>query len=130
MKIIRLLLFAMIFLIGCEKISTDYRNKYTGNWFFSTEKIKFSGIDNNTSFSEHDTVFYTGKIGCTAKNGINIRYTESDSITLSINESGEIFGFPTQYCSGEFKGITEINLYLRWGGLGGNLTHIVKGSRK
>lgn len=131
MKITKFILFALILLIGCEKVSTDYRDKYLGNWFFSIEKIKFSGIDSSSNFSEHDTVFYTGKISYGGgKNEINIQYTESESITLTTDESGKISGFPNHYCRGEFEGVNKINLYLRRGGLGGYLTHIVEGVKK
>ena len=61
------------------------------------------------------------------KRGFNI---ESEDIILVVSESGEMSGFPTQYCSGDFEGESKIQLYLRWGGFRGNITHIVDGVKK
>lgn len=126
---IGLILSALVIFFSCEKESKDYRDKYTGNWDFTVELTKVN-IDSIGQY-EQDSVLYSGKIikGNT-ENEINIQYAESENIILVVGEFGEMSGFPTQYCSGNFEGESKIHLYLRWGGLGGNITHIVDGVKK
>ncbi len=127
--ILSILISVLILVFSCEKENKDYRDNYTGNWDFTVELTEFN-IDSIGHYSQ-DSVFYSGKISIgSAENDIKIQYTESEYITLIIDKSGEISGFPTQYCSGEFENENKLHLYLRWGGLGGNITHIVDGVKK
>ncbi|MCK9291302.1 MAG: hypothetical protein WCR58_03035 [Bacteroidales bacterium] len=125
-----IILFSVVMLmLGCGKEQKDYRNSYIGNWDFTVELTEFN-IDSIGYYSQ-DSVLYSGKIRIgSIENEINIQYAESDSITLIINKSGKISGFPTQYCSGEFEGKLKLHLYLRWGGIGGGIIHTIDGVKK
>ncbi len=119
----------LIFFTCCKKESKDFRDKYTGNWDFVVEVTKLN-IDSIGQY-ERDTIYYLGKISNgNADNELNIQYSKDSLIVLNIIESGELSIFPTQYSNGEFEGESKIHLYLRWGGLGGNTTHVIDGVKK
>ena len=114
----------LLFLINCKKESRDFRAKYVGNWYFVTE---FRTFDMGDSTLIVDTVRYLGSIYTEGSDAINIHYTDSTSVTLNIDCSGNLSGFPTQYSGGEFSGDSKIHMYLRWGGLGGGTIHAIDG---
>ena len=126
MKKYGIILAGLIFFSCCKK--EDFRDNYIGNWDFVVDASKLN-IDSVGQY-ERDTIYYTGRIekGC-ADDELNIQYTKDNSIILKIDESGTLSGFPSQYSSGKFEGESNIHLYLRWGGLGGNITHIIDGSK-
>ncbi len=113
---------------GCQRELVDYRNKYVGNWIFNVE-IKEVNTDSIGCFS-FDTVCFDGVI-CFGDepNEILIHYTEENKVQLIVDEEGVLSGFPTHYCEGEFENDNNVYLYLRWGGLGGGITHTVKGEK-
>lgn len=112
-------------LCGCEKKPFDCRNKYIGKWKFHVVIDEFN-ITPGTTF--HDEVDYNGKISYgDVDDEILIRYTENHSVTLKVNEDEELTGFPTHYCSGEMTGKKDIRIYLRYGGLGGGISHNIRG---
>jgi len=127
-KLLSLLIFFAL-VSSCEKETIDFRNKYVGSWNYTVTILKhnFDSIRQ----SEKDTIYYLGKISSgIAGNELIIRYTNSDSIILNIDELGLLSGFPNHYCSGEFEGGNNIHLFLRWGGLGGFLVHTIDGTKK
>lgn len=48
---------------------------------------------------------------------------------LTIDKENILSNFPSHYCNGKFDGNGKIHLYLRWGGLGGGVTHTVDGEK-
>lgn len=123
-----IILTALSLFICCKK--ENYRDKYIGNWDFVVIVSKHN-IDSIGQYEE-DTIYYLGQISYgNTENEINIQYTKDNSIILNIDESGALSGFPSpQYSSGKFDGFDKIHLYLRWGGLGGSLTHSINGVKK
>lgn len=109
-----------------SEVSTDYREKYAGNWDFTVYTRQFP-LD---SIFESDTIYYLGNISLENSNQIKIQYTEDNSIVLDVDESGNLSGFPTHYSNGEFTGNTNLYLYLRWGGLGEGTIHTVNGIKQ
>ncbi|MBE6343979.1 MAG: hypothetical protein E7065_11440 [Lentimicrobiaceae bacterium] len=127
-SLVRIFTFlSVLFLLASCK--NDIRNKYVGDWQFVVEMKKIN-TDSIGQFCQ-DTVCYIGEI-CKTSNDkeIEIRYTEEHSISLYLDELGKLYGFPTTYCNGKFDNENKIYLYLRWGGLGGNVTHVINGTRK
>lgn len=123
----------MLLLPNCKKeskkaeVSTDYRDKYVGTWDFTVYTRQFNMLD---SIVELDTIYYLGNISLENTDQIKIQYTQDDSVVLNIDDTGNLSGFPTQYCSGEFLNDSQINLSMRWGGLGGGTNHTVNGIRQ
>ena len=126
-KLTSLLIFlALTIAFSCSKDSDDYREDYTGSWSFNILKTKVN-ID-SIGQMELDTLKYEGKITKgNADNEITIQYTGNHKITLIIDESGSLSGFPTHYCNGAFESKDKMQLYLRWGGWGGFEAHEIEG---
>jgi len=123
-----IIILGLLIVIGCEKEPFDYRNKYTGDWNFKVERTEIN--TDSIGYYYHDSLTYEGQIKYGNNDDeIKIEYSGDNSIILKIDKEGVLSGFPTYYCSGEFIGNDKISLYLRWGGLGGGITHIVDGVR-
>jgi hypothetical protein len=126
---ISLSLLLLITLLSCEKQSLDYREAIMGKWVFSIERTEFN--TDSIGYYFHDSLGYNGQINLgSRKDEIIISYTTENSITLLIDPDYGLSGFPTRYCSGSFEGMDRLNLYLRWGGLGGGITHVVEGMKE
>lgn len=122
-----ILVFGFLF-SNCEKEKADYRGNYTGNWEFKVNRIEVN--TDSIGFYKNDSLVFAGTIkNANSKNEITIQYTKDNVITLGINETGELSNFPTSYCGGEFQGTTNLDIYLRWGGQGGGITHSIKGKK-
>ena len=118
----------LVLITSCEKDESDYRNKYVGIWKFHVEKSSFNMGD---SSSYNDTIIYQGKLEHGEfENEIFIKYTDTDSLIFEIDKNGMFSELPTHYCSGEFIRLDSVHLFLRWGGLGGAMTHIVNGIKE
>lgn len=116
------------FFYGCQRELADYRSRFTGKWAFIVE-INVVNTDSIGCYAS-DTVCFDGVISSGDKpNEILIHYTEENKVQLIVDEEGVLSGFPTHYCAGEFESDNKVHLYLRWGGLGGGITHIVKGEK-
>lgn len=118
----------VIFFISCKK-EKDFRDKYIGEWNFNAE-ISEHNTD-SIGYIYHDSLTYAGTITHgVSKNDIVIKYINDKSVTLSLNEDGKLSNFPTQYCNGNFESGNKIYLYLRWGGIGGGITHKIRGVKR
>ena len=123
-----LIVILLISLFACEKQSPDYREALSGKWLFSVERTEIN--TDSVGYYFRDSVFCIGQIIPGFRDDeIIIDYTDEYSITLRIDHDYNLSGFPTHYCSGSFEGMEMLNLYLRWGGLGGGVTHVVKGTK-
>lgn len=120
----------MLLLQNCKDNSekaTDIRSNYVGEWDFTVCRTTFI-MD---SIAEFDTINYIGGISAIGTDQIDINYTECDTVSLHIDGSGNLSGFPSpQYSCGEFTSDNTIHLYLRWGGLGGGKIHVVDGMKR
>lgn len=127
MKVIVIVTGIVFLFLGCEKESIDYRDKYCGEWYFTTIIRSFS-MENESS--SHDTIYYDGLIWYENKDSIIIEYRENRVLEFEINDSGEIFidrYYPTH---GEFIDENNVNFNLYSGGLGGGTGESVSGIRK
>jgi hypothetical protein len=123
------LLIVSIIVFSCEKELFDYRNKFLGEWEFKVERTEFN--TDSVGYYHHDSLTYLGKIKYgNGDDDLLIQYSSDNSIILKIDKDDKLSDFPTHYCSGEFDGKNKLHLYLRWGGLGGGITHIVDGEKK
>jgi hypothetical protein len=115
------------FFAGCEK-DTDYRDKYAGNWNYNVEvtKVNIDSIGHSETYNYN----YAGEIELYQAGGLQFIYGQNDSVILSIDETGELSNFPTQYCSGKFTGSDSLYLFLRWGGLGGYVQNVIIGTKQ
>ena len=126
-RIVSLCILAVVcsLFVSCKK---NPAKKYEGDWGFVVDRSKLN-VDSIGQY-ERDTVWYSGKISRGDETGlIVIQYLENTSIKLKIDESGTISEFPSQYSNGKFEDENNIHLYLRYGGLGGNITHIIDGTK-
>ena len=113
--------------ISCNKKPFDYRNKYIGEWNFS---IEYSSFNMGNSPSIYDLVEYLGEITYGEEdNNVIIKYSKNNSVTLTIDKNGIFYDLPTRYCNGTIVS-DNIDLYLRWGGLGGGTSHKITGYKK
>ena len=118
----------LTFIFSCKKEDTDYRDVYLGIWNFNVERTLFY---TDSLYIYHDSVYYEGEIVYgELDNEILIKYTNENSITLTIGQDGELSDFPTNYCSGEFVTIDSLHLFLAWGGLTKGTTHMIEGLKK
>ncbi len=130
MRILKLVLGTAIIiatLFGCSKYR--YRNDYTGKWTFYVEKSSFNydGAEGST----YEEFAYNGEIKTEGSDDkIKIFYAPDVSIVVKLGEDGNLDDLPNHYCSGNFKDTNELHLYIRYGGLGGNLSYSVNGKKK
>ena len=111
---------------GCEKIPFDYRNKYCGDWNFTTEYQYF--MMDSGSF---DTVYiYDGRIWYNESGKINIEYRKDIILAFEINEQGEITSDAYYPVNGEFSDKNNLSFYRRTGGLGSGVRENVSGTKK
>lgn len=128
-KYIYWMLLAMIIIVSCKKKPFDYRNKFIDDWEFKVERTEFN--TDSVGYYHHDSITYSGQIKYGANDDeLLIEYSNNSSIVLKIDKENILSNFPTHYCSGSFNGTDKIHLYLRWGGLGGGVTHVVDGLKK
>lgn len=74
-------------IIGCKKSNSDARDKYIGNWAFTTYYSET--IDGN--YIKADTIFYNGVIEYgEGENELVIYNTESNVITVLIRNDGTL----------------------------------------
>ena len=95
-----LTIFSIVFL-SCKKeeidYRVDYRDAYLGNWKFNVDRTELN--TDSIGYYFQDTIYYEGKIIYgELDNQILIKYTNEDSITLTIGDGGELSDFPTHYC--------------------------------
>lgn len=123
-----LILFGLLVIASCKKKPFDHRNKFLGDWEFKVERTEFN--TDSTGYYYHDSLTYKGQIKYgSGEDDLLIEYLIDNSITLKIDNENILSEFPTHYCSGEFKENDILYLFLRWGGLGGGITHIVNGKK-
>jgi hypothetical protein len=128
-KQILLILFVSIFLYSCNLFQNDYREAYIGTYRFSVKITEFN--TDSVGYFFQDSIIYQGKISFGENdNDILIQYSTDNFITLTLEEDGQLSNLPTTYGSGEFVQTDSLNLYLRWGGLGGGTSHDIKGKKQ
>ncbi len=123
------LLFGLVIIISCKKKPFDYRNKFLGDWVFKVDRTEIN--TDSIGYYYHDSLTFLGQIKYgSGDNDLLIEYSGDNSITLIIDKDDKLSDFPTQYCSGQFDENNTIHLFLRWGGLGGGVTHVIDGEKK
>ncbi|MGV6861311.1 MAG: hypothetical protein ACWA41_06040 [Putridiphycobacter sp.] len=123
------LLLGLVIIVSCTKKPFDYRNKFLGDWEFKVDRKEFN--TDSIGYHYHDSLTFLGQIKYgSGDNDLLIEYSGDNSITLKIDKEDELSDFPTLYCNGQFDENDKIHLYLRWGGLGGGITHVVDGEKK
>ncbi len=127
MEIMIMLAFSCFF-NSCHRETADYRSKYTGNWNFIVEISEVN--TDSIGYFAFDTICFEGVIGLgDDPDGIFIQYTEDNTVVLTVNEDGKLSGFSSHYSTGEFISNNKVHLYLRKGGLGGGIIHVVNGDK-
>ena len=128
-KNIYYLFFIALSFACCKKENSDFRDKYIGEWDFNVKIVEFN--TDSIGYYHCDSLSYVGTITCSdSDNDIVIKYSNENSITLFLDENGELSNFPTYYCFGNFEGDNRIHIYLRWGGLGGGIRHEIDGVKR
>jgi hypothetical protein len=118
----------LIITLSCEKIKFDDRNDYLGDWTFTTKITEFN--TDSIGYLFQDTITYQGTIKYgNDKNELSIDYHNGTPLIVTLGENGKLENLPTHYCSGSFSNTSTLNIYLKWGGLGGGVTHQVYATR-
>lgn len=127
--LLAVLLVFVLSITSCKKALFDQRNKYLGDWQFKVYRSEYH-FDSIAHY-KLDTLYFSGKIvHASNPEEITIYYTQFNSITLKVYDYGNLDNFPTVYCSGKFFDTKNLNIYLRWGGLGGGTSHSISGRKK
>lgn len=117
-----------LLLISCKKTPLDKRNIYLGNWIFDVHYYSFT-ISDGEIFNYTET--YDGKIQYgKEKLSLLIQYAADKEVDLVVDDDGNLTGFSSHYSTGSFKDKYTLDIFLRWGGLGGSTTHTIKGIKK
>ena len=128
-NLLSLLFFLCLIFVSCKKKPFDFRNKIIGDWEFRVNRSELN--TDSLGYHHQDLLTYQGNIKYgSEKDEITIEYTPENSITLKMDKEKQLSGFPTHYSGGHFIGTDSLYLYLRWGGLGGGITHIVEGKKQ
>jgi hypothetical protein len=116
------------FVISCKKTPLDKRNKYLGSWTFDVHYYSFT-ISDGEIYNYTET--YDGKIQYgKEKSSLLIKYAADREVDLVVDEDGKLSGFSSHYSSGSFKDKYTLDIFLRWGGMGGSSSHSIKGIKK
>jgi hypothetical protein len=138
--------FCFIIMISCDKESSDYRNKYTGNFTF-TVVSEFWQLNQIT---QYDTLIFDGSVRlyadgddlkdlsqmdftATDSKRVTIEFLQGQIITPEIEESGEFVeaGAYHYHHSGRFVNNDEVEFNVGGlGGLGGGINYYIKGRRR
>lgn len=126
-KTIIISLVSLLFISSCNK--DDHRDKYIGEWYF---KVKISEVNTDSIGYFFDTTYYyLGNIDyATSDNEIEINYSNNSSVSLEVDQNGELSNFPTHYCYGSFVRLDSIYIDFYWGGQGGGTSHIIAGNKQ
>jgi hypothetical protein len=119
----------LVLFSSCRIETIDYRDKYCGSWSntVEVEKHNYDSIGQD----ESDTISFIGSVSrASADSEINIQYLPGSSITLTIDDSGKLTGFPNAHGNGEFDGESVLHLGLGWGGLGGGMYLDLNGAKE
>lgn len=126
-------LIALITFLGssCSKETVNQsipKPSIVGTWLFDVHRYEVN--TDSIGFMLHDSISYQGNIKYkTIPDIVQICYTSEDSIVLNVDSVGVLSNFPTNYCSGQFFPNDSIYVYLKWGGLGGGITHEICGQK-
>ncbi|MBI2280286.1 MAG: hypothetical protein HYU68_06315 [Bacteroidetes bacterium] len=128
-NIISLITLITIISSGCSKETINQSSSNSiivENWLFDVHRYEVN--TDSIGYYYHDSITYQGTIKyAKPSNEIEIFYTNDNSIKLTVDSSGVLSNFPTNYCSGQFFPNDSIYVYLKWGGLGGGTTHVING---
>jgi hypothetical protein len=103
-----LLFLVLITSFSCEKVPFDYRNKYIGDYNFTTYYTEWSWA---TGMYTYDTTEYNGKtVYGTTKELLKIDYQNNKEIELFITRNGELYSIEFPSKVGEVRNDT-----LNWG---------------
>lgn len=131
MKSFLILFLVALLSVCCSKTSvnqTGSSDTFIGNWLFNVHR--YEANTDSIGFYSHDSITYLGNIKyITTPNLIQVNYTNQDSIILEVDSLGLLSNFPTSYCSGQIYSNDSIYIYLKWGGLGGGITHVINGNK-
>lgn len=123
--VISLLLLAAY---ACQKHPFDYRNKFLGDYLM---QVRLSSFNMAIPGSNWDSVYmYVGELRYGDSNDeVLIVYGNQLSVQLKVTKTGDFSNLPTHYGGGSIINNDSISLYMRWGGLGGGISHAVNGRR-
>lgn len=130
LKLLFLCISILTVSLSCNKKPFDYRNQFTGEWKFESYYTSF--MMGEDGFVIYDTIIYHGRIEYgKEKEDVIIYFTPDQSVQLKIEEDGDFYKFPTPYSSGNISGLhfENLDLFLRYGGLGGGSSYSVKGEK-
>ncbi len=120
--------FAFLYSTACKKTPHESRNVYFGNWSFNLHYHSFT-MNDGVLFDYLET--YDGKIEYGKDMAsLIIKYAHDKQTDLVVDEDGQLSGFSSHYSSGSFTDPYTLDLFLRWGGLGGGTSHTIKGIKK
>lgn len=96
---------------GCEKKLFNYRNKYVGDWYFTTNHQSASGGQFLI-----DTTYFKGSIQYDdSRKKLLVKYNEGEQVSVDINKSGYFTSVSTGSASGKFQSADQVLFSIKWG---------------
>lgn len=122
-----IVVFCVVSIAGCKKPLFDYRKKYLGDYSFSIhESSSIGGTSHDTSYTTDGTLSKGSDL-----QSIQIIYPSRKAIEFILFEDGSLRVMNCYYsCTGEFESVNKISYTISWGGLAGQSTESVTGTRK
>ena len=122
-----IVVFCVVSIVGCKKPLFDYRKKYLGDYSFSIhESSSIGGTSHDTSYTTDGTLSKGSDL-----QSIQIIYPSRKAIEFILFEDGSLRVMNCYYsCTGEFESVNKISYTISWGGLAGQSTESVTGTRK
>ena len=126
-----IVVLCVVSIAGCNKPVFDYRKKYLGDYNFS---IHYSFWD--IGGGSYDTSYTINGIISKGSDlqSIQITYSSQESYEFILFEDGSIQVKNCDYnynsCTGEFESVNKISYTITMGGLGGQWTEAVTGTKK
>lgn len=122
-----IVVLCVVSLSGCKKPLLDYRKKYLGDYsFFIHESSNIGGTSHDTSYTTDGTLSKGSDL-----QSIQITYPSRKALEFILFEDGSLRIMNCYYsCTGEFESVNKISYTISWGGLAGQSTESVTGTRK
>ena len=122
-----IVVFCVVSITGCKKPLFDYRKKYLGDYSFSIhESSSIGGTSHDTSYTTDGTLSKGSDL-----QSIQIIYPSRKALEFILFEDGSLRIMNCYYsCTGEFESVNKISYTISWGGLAGQSTESVTGTRK
>jgi len=124
---ISIIFIVITLMYSCEKKPFNYRNKYIGNWEFTTN-ITEVNLHGEGSIVEN-TVAYLGLISYDSKEQLKINFLDNMEVYVEVDKNGIISAYK-DLGNGVFTSKKIMEYSLKRGGLGAWINYKISGIKK